>query len=236
MQGYVPQTPAPTLSPTQSPTGSPLPPSLEAPRPLERVGNNGSPPEAFPLGPCEGDCDSDDECQDGLYCYSRSFGTDGMPDSCTGSVSDFDFCFDRPAGYLWGMGNNGSPVDRYPLNSCEGDCDDDSECAAGLKCFQRVADEPVPGCHGKGSTGSDYCFDYTLSDQPTARPSQTPTAKVRCVSFNYLFTYSLCRILIDPHYFPSIVLYRSQQVVPPRLPLYHQRFHQPQLRLRMPPP
>lgn len=29
-------------------------------------GDNGSPPENFPLGLCEGDCDSDAQCQPGL--------------------------------------------------------------------------------------------------------------------------------------------------------------------------
>ena len=29
-------------------------------------GNNGKPSRSFPLGLCEGDCDTDAECQDGL--------------------------------------------------------------------------------------------------------------------------------------------------------------------------
>lgn len=33
------------------------------------------------------------------------------------------------------------------LDACEGDCDDDSECKSGLKCFQRSSSEDqVPGC------------------------------------------------------------------------------------------
>src|SRR6056300_817429 len=34
--------------------------------PLEHVGNDGSPSDAFPLGLCQGDCDSDADCQTGL--------------------------------------------------------------------------------------------------------------------------------------------------------------------------
>ena len=34
-----------------------------------------------------------------------------------------------------------------------------SECAPGLVCFQRSADEPVPGCFGLAVTDRDYCYD-----------------------------------------------------------------------------
>jgi len=44
---------------------------------------------------------------------------------------------------------------------CEGDCDVDTDCATGLKCFQRKWDEKVPGCNS-GGTGdvktNDYCY------------------------------------------------------------------------------
>ena len=42
---------------------------------------------------------------------------------------------------------------------CEGDCDKDSDCDAGLKCFQRDGKEAVPGCSGSGKKGWDYCVD-----------------------------------------------------------------------------
>ena len=31
----------------------------------------------------------------------------------------------------------GLPEDTFPLGQCQGDCDDNSECADGLACFQR---------------------------------------------------------------------------------------------------
>jgi hypothetical protein len=43
-------------------------------------------------------------------------------------------------------------------NQCEGDCDSDKDCAAGLKCFQRSRHNPVPGCGGQGAWGWDYCY------------------------------------------------------------------------------
>ena len=47
----------PTNAPTQPPTVTNKFPKLM------KVGNNWNPPEAFPLGNCEGDCDRDSDCQ-----------------------------------------------------------------------------------------------------------------------------------------------------------------------------
>jgi hypothetical protein len=53
------------------------------------------------------------------------------------------------------------PTDRYPLDRCRGDCDNDSQCKDGLVCFQRGSLESVPGCDGgtSDSSRSDYCID-----------------------------------------------------------------------------
>ena len=48
--------------------------------------------------------------------------------------------------------------DNLPLQLCQGDCDDDGDCAGGLKCFQRYGFAPVPGCSGNGIYGYDYCI------------------------------------------------------------------------------
>lgn len=48
------------------------------------------------------------------------------------------------------------------LNACEGDCDSDRSCQAGLRCMQRQRADPykkVPGCSGQGKPAADYCFD-----------------------------------------------------------------------------
>ena len=47
------------------------------------------------------------------------------------------------------------------LGMCEGDCDKDSDCETGMKCFQRSNKTPVPGCASGGSddwTHADYCI------------------------------------------------------------------------------
>ena len=61
--------------------------------------------------------------------------------------------------------NRGS-TPSYPLTKCQGDCDSDSHCADGLKCFQRSNGEAIPGCHGTSSdmpSTYDVCTEF-ISD------------------------------------------------------------------------
>merc|ERR1719510_476624 len=60
--------------------------------------------------------------------------------------------------------NSGESCGRNKLcKECEGDCDTDSDCALGLKCYQRQSSEDIPpGCAAGGSgdkSTSDYCYD-----------------------------------------------------------------------------
>mmetsp|Transcript_23014 Transcript_23014/g.34333 ORF Transcript_23014/g.34333 Transcript_23014/m.34333 type:complete len:601 (+) Transcript_23014:77-1879(+) len=60
---------------------------------VQRIGNNGKPNNIFPLSKCRGDCDNDQECQEGLICYQRgSYG--GVPGCLGGDVdgSGTDYC------------------------------------------------------------------------------------------------------------------------------------------------
>lgn len=243
-------TATPSVQPTPPPTRAPAAPTLVVPRPIKLVGNNGLPEGAFPLDACLGDCDTDSDCQPGMFCFSRNADEFKDVPGCTGSNeeangydvcferapnalwrarnpvyplgaclgdcnndadcepglycfqrdadgfvpvpgcvggdtddSSTDYCFARPANYVFRTGNGGLNnvgVDdgTFPLGACEGDCDQDSECGEGLKCFSRSAFEEVPGCVGVGTrSGDDICFDHTLSEQPTDSPSQTPTPK-----------------------------------------------------------
>ena len=93
------------------------------------------------LGVCEGDCDKDSDCGIGLMCFQRG-GNDPVP-GCSGTPdSGWDYCV--PIKALDSSRNGGT---GYGM--CEGDCDYDSDCDAGLKCFQRDGYESVPGCSGK---------------------------------------------------------------------------------------
>ena len=45
----------------------------------------------------------------------------------------------------------------YKCKKCQGDCDSDSECEGGLKCFQRNGREKVPGCSGSTLNDLSKC-------------------------------------------------------------------------------
>lgn len=74
--------------------GDDIPPSEEMPM-LSVVGQDGNPAEVFPLGLCQGDCDSDAECGEGLMCLLRDRG-DLVP-GCDGDLDrTTDFCVMKP--------------------------------------------------------------------------------------------------------------------------------------------
>jgi hypothetical protein len=156
-------------------------------------GNDGNANDAtgpFPLGECEGDCDSNDECGDGLLCFFRN-GLEPVP-GCSGTgVSGRDYCYVGTLGLVI-VGENGIG-DSFPLGECEGDCDTDEECGEGLLCFERDGTEAVPGCSGTGVSGKDYCFKTdmtrapstsspTISPKPTDIPTTAPPSKAPTTS------------------------------------------------------
>jgi len=105
-----------------------------------------------PLEICAGDCDKDSECQPGLACFQRE-GTTPVPGCSGAGKSGYDYC------YLPELNDDGENPGRSDLGKCTGDCDKDSACSSGFKCFQRDAFEHVPGCAGTGALGYDYCYD-----------------------------------------------------------------------------
>merc|ERR1712048_1523277 len=112
------------------------------------------------LKACTGECDNDGQCSSGLKCFQRSHG-EPIP-GCTGAGGgpDWDYCYD-PSAPLMLTGTNDNKATN--LKACTGECDNDGQCAYGLKCFQRSNGEPIPGCWGKGKgPGWDYCYDPTL--------------------------------------------------------------------------
>merc|ERR1711981_180116 len=118
------------------------------------------------LNRCQGDCDADSNCATGLKCFQRNGRTavPGCKAGGKGDVSNYDYCIQRsavPPGSTTMVNLGGSSDKLGKLNQCQGDCDKDSNCAAGLKCFQRNGKGPIPGCKagGKGDVrGYDYCF------------------------------------------------------------------------------
>jgi len=110
----------------------------------------------FILGLCEGDCDSDSECEAGLVCFQRD-GFETIPGCSGNGISAYDYCVDP---VLVTIGVDPSGI----LGLCRGDCDTDSDCEGSLKCFQRNGSETIPGCIGSGQNGYDYCYQPALVD------------------------------------------------------------------------
>ena len=75
-----------------------------------------------PCGTDQGDCDTHDECQDGLSC-----GSNNCPDSL-GFHSEFDCC------YVPTVGDEHFCTSADPCGQDEGDCDFNNECQLGLFC------------------------------------------------------------------------------------------------------
>ena len=166
-------TDSPSLTPTSSPTIVPSPSPSSAPTGtfLTDLGHT----SIVGYGLCEGDCDSDLDCNNGLVCFQRG-GWEEVP-GCTGEGSPgFDYCIRPPSPSPTPSpiyGNIQSlAVDANNLSVCQGDCDSDSECRDGLRCRQRGANEAVLECDGSPRFGWDYC----LPAEPTASPTPSPTA------------------------------------------------------------
>merc|ERR1712217_866468 len=41
---------------------------------------------------------------------------------------------------------------------CQGDCDNDDDCAGKMICYQRKSGDAMPGCSGTPNNGWDYCM------------------------------------------------------------------------------
>merc|ERR1712222_193723 len=56
--------------------------------------------------------------------------------------------------------SGGDSSSAINLKACTGECDSDTQCAKGLKCFQRSNGEKIPGCKGNGGGKDwDYCYN-----------------------------------------------------------------------------
>jgi len=136
------------------------------------------------LNQCQGDCDGDSNCATGLKCFQRS-GRQAVP-GCkaggTGDVNTYDYCFKLPASSTTLVDFGFSAHNLGKLNKCQGDCDSDSHCAAGLKCIQRNGKTAVPGCKSGGSgdtKDTDYCSVIAV---PPCGPGSASNCKVTKVS------------------------------------------------------
>jgi hypothetical protein len=118
---------------------------------------NGGPVSVYPLQICQGDCNSDWDCDWGLNCLQRD-STEEVPGCMGEGTSGNDYCYLAGKRTLHLMGVNGVPEWSYPLKPCEGACDYDYDCDWGHNCLHRNATEAVPECDGVGEYGVNYCY------------------------------------------------------------------------------
>ena len=110
---------------------------------------------------CQGDCDSDADCQSGLKCFQRNTATVLVPGCGKGGHGDqaqTDYCY-HP-GALVTKGINGCTTSNK-CSKCQGDCDSDADCRTGLKCYQRNDKRKITGCFAGGNgdvKGWDFCY------------------------------------------------------------------------------
>lgn len=126
------------------------------------------------MAQCQGDCDGDEDCAGGLMCKQRDNG-ESVP-GCSGGLSwpQMDYCYDPQCEddeeglppLDSSFGHRGST----DMPKCSGDCDEDGDCATGLKCYQRSGTTTVPGCSGTGVPDFDYCYDPADAPEPPTMP------------------------------------------------------------------
>jgi len=105
---------------------------------------------------CQGDCDDDDDCSGNLRCFDRYDSDNTQDDPVPGcaspypgveGISGMDYCYD-PTGLLVYVYENGEMFANKDqgkkLGNCQGDCDDNDDCAEGLVCGQRMTGDPIP--------------------------------------------------------------------------------------------
>ena len=108
---------------------------------------------------CEGDCRSDMDCVGNLVCQQKQ--GPGTVDGCSGfDPSNSDFCVEpRAQTYdALPLGKPGCSVNN-PCGLCEGDCDNDDECAGQLVCKQKNGPGSVDGCLGFDQSKADFCVE-----------------------------------------------------------------------------
>lgn len=117
--------------------------------------------EECPCPDGEGDCDSDSECQEGMRCLNDAGLDYGYSDP------EIDVCVSGcPAA---GVGGGNFCTEECPCAHGEGDCDNDSQCEAGMVCMfdvgiefgygDREIDVCVSGCPSFGVGGWDFCTE-----------------------------------------------------------------------------
>ena len=130
--------------------------------------------EETPCFECQGQCFSNEDCFGNLVCFIRA-GFSNIP-SCAGSgIYGVSYCYSPSFTQEPMLEHVDECSADTPCTECQGDCNNDEDCADNLVCFARLDDGNVPGCTGTGETGTDYCIQAsTLTVAPTTSPTRAP--------------------------------------------------------------
>ena len=107
---------------------------------------------------CQGDCDEDSDCAPGLRCKQRRWNEE-VPGCHGHSYARMDYCYNPSCESMPELDSSYGSQGAANMPKCAGDCDEDSDCAGTLKCFQRDGRQAVPGCAGSGVPDFDYCYE-----------------------------------------------------------------------------
>ena len=129
-------------------------------------------------------CRNPDNEPEGIWCYTTDAGSRWEycdPAAEVGSADDrvpVGFVRDGTETLTFSDGTDGkielsgnNDGNAKNLKACTGECDNDGQCAAGLKCFQRSQGEDILGCKGPGKGKNwDYCYDPNFATPDSEWP------------------------------------------------------------------
>ena len=133
------------------------------------------------LPECAGDCDGDNDCENGLQCFGNADEKERNAEKVPG-CSGFryvnsdgiksDYCYNpsKAVANRAGIPENSDTLlfvgrdTGFVLGRCQGDCRVNRDCRGELQCYEDEGDT-VPGCEGKREKGIDYCFDPNWKDE-----------------------------------------------------------------------
>eukprot|EP00986_Skeletonema_menzelii_P005901 scaffold2216_cov154-Skeletonema_menzelii.AAC.1 len=108
----------------------------------QRIGNNDSPNNILPLTECKGDCDNDQECDQGLVCYQRYGSYEAVP-GCVGREEvqrEMDYCV-RSVFVV--DGNNSDNLEKNDKDEGRSDGGDKQEPAKTIESTNNSTMKPI---------------------------------------------------------------------------------------------
>ena len=139
---------------------------------------------------CQGDCDTDADCVSGLKCFQRN-NKKSVPGCSTGGTGDksaYDYCY-NPSSTAQSDKLKGCTSTRK-CRRCQGDCDSDSDCQRGLKCYQRNSFQHVPGCSRRiTQRGNKRSVDFCYRPRTSCRTR----FRVSAVKRNFKASIAYCK-------------------------------------------